>query len=148
MSWHVLIKLSLKLRKLLTLISVGFLEVHFAGSGLLQIGQKLEKGNWRDNLRTWHVTVKFIWRFYVFLVKSSYWSKFHVNIITGSGVMIIFIYKGFTRNPDIGNTRVWVLPNIRRLGQFRDTKFGTNVSNKKKKLLNAANCYGYSFYWL
>ena len=35
----------------------------------------------------------------------SYRSKFHVNIITGSGVMIIFFYKGLTRNPEIRNTQ-------------------------------------------
>ena len=45
---------------------------------------------------------------------------------------------------EIGNTPVWVLPNIQRLEQVRDTKFGTNVSNKI--LLNAAKCQGYSFY--
>ena len=38
------------------------------------------------------------------LVKFSYYSKFHVNKITGSGVMIIFFYKGLTKNPKIGNT--------------------------------------------
>ena len=42
----------------------------------------------------------------VSLVKFSYWSKFHVNIITGSGVMTIFVYKRLTRNPEIGNTHV------------------------------------------
>ena len=35
------------------------------------------------------------------LIKFSYWSKFHVSIITGSGVMTIFFYKGLTRNPEI-----------------------------------------------
>ena len=43
--------------------------------------------------------------------------------------MTIFIYKGFTTNPEIGN--IW------RLGLVRDFKFGTNVSNKM--FLNAAN---------
>ena len=42
----------------------------------------------------------------VSLVKFSYWSKFHVHIITGSGVMTIFICKGFTRNLESGNTHV------------------------------------------
>ena len=42
------------------------------------------------------------------------------------------------------NTPVWVLPNIWRLGQVRDTKFGTSVFNKM--LLNATKCQGYSFY--
>ena len=80
----------------------------------------------------------------VLFLLSSYWSKFHVNIITGSGVMTIFFYKGLTRNPEIRNTPIWVLPNIRRLGQIRDTKFGTNVSNKI--LLKAAKCQAYSFH--
>ena len=56
--------------------------------------------------------------------------------MTGSGFMTIFIYKGLSRNPEIGNTLVCVLHNIWRLGQVRDTKFGTNFSNKM--LLNAA----------
>ena len=52
------------------------------------------------------------------------------------------------KEPEIRNSEnscVWVLPNIRRLRQVRDTKFGTNASNKI--LLNAAKCQGYnSFY--
>ena len=56
------------------------------------------------------VNVKFFWRCFVSLVKFSYWSKFHVNIISGSGIMTIFFYKGLTRNPEIGNTPVWVCP--------------------------------------
>ena len=35
-----------------------------------------------------------------------YWSKFQVNIITGSGVMSIFDNKGLTRNPEFENTPV------------------------------------------
>ena len=80
--------------------------------------------------------VNLFWRCCVSLIKFSYWSKFHVNIITGSRVMTIFLYKGLTRNPEIGNTPVWVLPNTWRLGQARDTKFDTNVSNEI--LLNPA----------
>ena len=57
-------------------------------------------------------------------------------MITDSGIMTILFYKGLTRNPDIGNTPVWVLPNTCRLGQVMDTKFDTNVSNRM--LLNAA----------
>ena len=48
------------------------------------------------------------------------------------------------RNPEIGNTPVWILPNIWRLGRVMDTKFGTNGTNKM--LLNAAKFQGYSFY--
>ena len=40
--------------------------------------------------------------------------------------------------PEIGNTPIWVLPNIWRLGQVKNIKFGTNISNKM--LLNAAKC--------
>ena len=58
-----------------------------------------------------NVNVNFFWRCFVSLVKFSYWSKFHVNIITGSGIMIIFFYKGLTRNPEIGNNRL-NFPNI------------------------------------
>ena len=50
------------------------------------------------------------WHCFVSLVKFSYWSKFHVNFITGSGVLAIFFYKGLTRNLEIGNTLVWVCP--------------------------------------
>ena len=39
--------------------------------------------------------VKLFWRCSVSLVKFSYWSKFHVSIITGSEIMIIFVYKEF-----------------------------------------------------
>ena len=90
------------------------------------------------------VNVKFLWRCFVSLVKFSYWTKCHVNIITGSGIMTIFFCKGLTRNPEIGNTHVSVFPNIWRLGQVMDNKFGTNVSNRM--LLNAAKFQGYSFY--
>ena len=50
--------------------------------------------------------------------------------MTGSGVVTIFVYKRLTRNREIGNTPVWVLPNIWKLGRVKDTKFGTNVSDK------------------
>ena len=90
------------------------------------------------------VIVKVFWWIFFSLVKFSYWSKFHVNIITGSGIMTTFFYKGFPRNPEIGSTSVWVLPNVWRLWQVMDTKFGTNVSNRM--LRNAAKFQGYSFY--
>ena len=84
--------------------------------------------------------------YFVSLVKFSDWSKFHVNVITGSGIigiMTIFFYKSLTRNLGIGNTPAWVLPNICRLWLVRETKSGTNVSSKM--LLNAVKCQGYSF---
>ena len=83
------------------------------------------------------VMVKFFWRYFVCLVNFSYWSKFHVNIITDSGVMVISFHKGLTRNPEIGNIPVSVLPYIWRLGKVRDTKFDMNACYER--LLNAAN---------
>ena len=56
------------------------------------------------------------------LLLSSQWSKFHVNIMTDSGVMTIFVYKGLIRNPEIRNTPVCALPNIWELEGVRDTK--------------------------
>ena len=109
--------------------------------------------NWKTNndvtIFQYDAIVKVIfWRCFVSLVKFSYWPKFHVNIITGSGIMTTFFHKGLTRNQIIWNISVWVLPSIWRLGQVGDTKFGTNVSNKI--LLNAAKCQGYSFcrFWV
>ena len=90
------------------------------------------------------VNVKLFWCCFVSPVKFSYWSKFHVNIITGSGIMTILFYKRLTRNPEIGNTPVWILPNIWGLGRVMGTKFGTNVSNRM--LLNGAKFEYYSFY--
>ena len=105
--------------------------------------------NWRnDNDVTicWHDVIVKFWRCFVSLIKFSYWSKFHVNIITGSRAMTVYFYKGLTRNMEIGNTPAWVLPNIWRLRRDRDTNFGTDVSNEK--LLDAAKCQGDSFYGL
>ena len=65
-----------------------------------------------------------------------YYSTFHVNIITGSGVMVVLFYNGLTRNPEIGNIPVWVLPNIRKLARVMDTNFGMDFS--KEMSLNPA----------
>ena len=82
--------------------------------------------------------VNFLKCCFVFLVKFSNWSNFHVIIITVSGVMIILFYKGLFRNLEIGNTPVWISPNFLRLGQVRDTKFGTDVSNKVLLMLQTS----------
>ena len=108
-------------------------------SGLLQIGYKLEKWQWRHNFPKIH---QFFWPCSISLVKFSYWPKFHVNIM--AGVTNIFAYKRLTRNLEIINTPVWVVPSILRLGQIRDTEFGPNVSNKI--LLNAPKYQGYGIY--
>ena len=48
----------------------------------------------------------------VSVVSFSYWSKIPVNIITASGVIKILVFKGLTRNPEIGNTFFCVLSNV------------------------------------
>ena len=96
--------------------------------------------SWKDDKMSSSIFLKLL---SISLVKFSYWSKFLVNIITGSGVMAILIYKEL-KSQIIGNIPIWVLPNNWRLKQVRNTKFGTNVS--KKMLLNAAKCQGYTFY--
>ena len=88
--------------------------------------------------------VNFFWHCFVSLVRFSYWSKFHVNIITGSGVLTTFFYNGLTRNAILENTPIWFLSNIWRLEWVGDTKFDTNLSDEM--LLNAAKCQVYSFY--
>ena len=96
--------------------------------------------NWKyvnDVIIFWNdVIVKFVRRYFdvIFLVKFSYWSTFHVNIITGSGVMTISFYQGLTRNPEIGNNLVWVLPNIWRLWD----KLG--IPNLTRTSLNVTEC--------
>ena len=111
--------------------------------GCSKLAINWKNDNLRYNLPTWHY-LQIFWPCFATLVKFSDWSKFHVNIITGSGVMTIYFYKVLTRDPEIGNTPVWVLSNIWRMGQVRDTKFGTDVSNEI--LLNAAKYRGYNIY--
>ena len=45
-----------------------------------------KKWQWHSNWSTWHHHQLF-----------CHWSKFYINIIIGSGVMIIYFYKGLTR---------------------------------------------------
>ena len=107
----------------------------------MQIGHKLEKWQWRHNFATWRHS-QFFWRCFVFLVKFSYWYKFHVNLITGSGITTIFFYKGLTRNAETGNTQFEIFPIS---GDWRKLVY-TNASNKV--LLNATKYQGYSPYCL
>ena len=95
--------------------------------------------NWQiDVIIGWHdVIVK--WRCF-FLVKFSYWPKFHVNIITGFGVTKFFVQKRFDwKSGNRKYTPVWVF-----LWWVRDTKFAMNVSNEM--LGNAVKCQVCSFY--
>ena len=121
--------------------------------GLLQIGLKLEKWQWRPNF--WNYVIIVFWGCFLFLVKFSYWFKFHGIIIIGSWVITIFFYKKLTRNPEIRNTPISVLPNIYKLGQIKDIKFGTNVFREMNAMLGASakilehegSILPSSFYW-
>ena len=66
------------------------------------------------------------------------------SIMTSSSIFFLSLFSYWSRNPEIGNTPVWVLPNIWRLGRVLDTKFDTNISNGM--LLNVAKFQGYNFY--
>ena len=76
----------------------------------------------------------FFWRLCVSLVNFSFWSKFHVNIVTGSGVKTIFVYKGCDQ----------------KCGKFCPIsgdwgyQFELNVCNEN--FLNAAKFQVYRFY--
>ena len=83
---------------------------------------KLPRSPKNDNNATifWHdLIVKFFWRCFVSLVKFSYWSKFHLSIIIGSGIVTIFFYKGLTRNPEFwpisGNWGELWIPNLAQI---------------------------------
>ena len=54
------------------------------------------------------IILKLFWRCFGFLVKVSYWSKFHVNITTGSRVITIFFYKGWLEIPPVPPTHIMV----------------------------------------
>ena len=111
-----------------------------SASELPHICRKLKEWQWRHNFSAWRHRLFFFLMLFFSLVKLSYWTKFYVNIITGSGVMTISFYEGLTRNPEIGNTPLWVLRNIWRLGCVRNTIFCTSL------IKCYWICQGYSFY--
>ena len=80
----------------------------------------------------------------LFVLSSLVTSPSFVSI--SSQVLELWQFSFIRDWPEIWNseTAVWVLPDIWRPRQIRDTKFGTNVSNKS--LMNAAKCQGYSVY--
>ena len=107
--------------------------------------------NWKNyddvTIHQHYIIVKFFVGYFVSLVLFSCRSKFHVNIIIGSGVMIILIYYGLTGNLEIESRPpppLSLLPNTWRLGYVRNTTLGTNGTNVV--LLNAAKYQGYCFY--
>ena len=105
----------------------------------------INRKNYND-VTNFQICIDFVWPCSISLVKFIFWPRFQVNLMTG--VTTIFVYKESIRNLEIVNTPVWVLHNIWRVGEVRDTEFGTNVSNKM--LLIAYKFQVYSFYrcWL
>ena len=92
---------------------------------------------------------QFFWRCHVFPVNFSYWSKFHVNIITGSGVMTILVYKRLTRIwkseilpsgffPISGNCGELWIPNLAPMSLISYWIL--------QKLLNSVKHQGYNIY--
>ena len=53
--------------------------------------------------------------------------------------MTISFYKGFTRNLEIRNTPVWVLPNIERMRRIKDIRFRISLIKCYWKLQNIRN---------
>ena len=94
--------------------------------------------NWKNNnnitIFRHDVIAKLFWRLFVSLIKSSYWSKFHVNIITGSGVMTTF----FIRN--------W--PEIRKLEIPKSEFFPISGDCGKLRIPNLARMSLMKFYWM
>ena len=75
---------------------------HNPASGLLQIGKNSGKWQWRHNVPKWRQRQFFLLCF-VSLVNFSYWSKFHVNIITGSWIMTISFIRDW---PEIRKSEI------------------------------------------
>ena len=98
--------------------------IHLLDCSKFAINWKMAMTSQFFKMASWSI---FFLMLFFSLAKLSYWSKFPVNIITGSEVMTISVYKGLTRNLEIRNTPVWFLPNIWRLGWVRNTKFGTSL---------------------
>ena len=103
------------------------------GSRLLQVKHKSKKWRWQHNLsiRRHHQFFDVI----VLVLSSSVTnpSFMSMSILALELRQCLFVMD-LTRNLEIGNTPIWVLSNIWRLVQVRDTKFDINVFNEK--LLN------------
>ena len=80
-----------KVRRNTVTVNENVIFIDYASGIQLPDCSKLAMNRKKDNGLTicWHdVIVNFFWRWIFWLVKFSYWSKFHVNITTGSGVML------------------------------------------------------------
>ena len=69
---------------------------------------------------------------------------FLANIITGSGVMTIFIHKEFTQKSRNRKYLCLSFFQYQQTGANEGYQFSMNVSNEK--LLNAAKCHIYNYF--
>ena len=101
--------------------------------------------NWKNNIDVTifrHGAIVIFYDVAVFpLLNLSYSS----NMIFGPVVMTIFVYKVLTRNPKIGNTPVWVLPNISRLGKLRMPNYARISRMKSYWMLQNLSFYIFWF---
>ena len=90
------------------------------------------------NFKVCRYAFLFIWKLQInwvcqkYLLYTFYWSKVHVNIITGSRVMTIFIYNGL-----IGNLEI-------PLSEF----FPISKDWRKLGILNLARIFLMKCYWM
>ena len=89
-----------------------------------------------------HSFLTWFWRCFVSLIKFSYWSEFHFNIITGSAVMTIFFINDWPeiRKSEILPSEFW--PISEDWGKLEIQ----SLARMSQMLLNAAKCHSYSLY--
>ena len=118
-----------------------FLCVWNPASRLLQIGHKSEKWQWHHNL------LKNFWCCCVSLVMFSYWSKFHVSIITGSGVMTIYFIRDW---PQVWKSEICLSKFCVISGGWSKLGIPNVAQMSNEMLLNAAECQSYSLccFWV
>ena len=99
--------------------------------------------NWKsdDDILIWqhNFIVKYFWSCRVSLIKFSYWSKFHVNIITGSGIFLLW--------PEMEKSEKFLSEFFAIPGDWvRDIIFDTNVSDESYWIFIAKKLYFLRFF--
>ena len=103
-------------------------------SGLLQIGQKLAKWQWRHNFPTWR-------RRQVFLMLFCFSCQDYLLLQVSISSLVLELWQFSFIRDWLGIRKSEIPP---RLGWVKGTNFGKNVPNEM--FLNAAKCQGFSFY--
>ena len=99
--------------------------------------------NWKsdDDISIWqhNFIVKYFWSCRVSLIKFSYWSKFHVNIITGSGIFLLW--------PEMEKSEKFLSEFFAIPGDWvKDIIFDTNVSDESYWICIAKKLYFLRFF--